>query len=136
VRENNVAPEVLNVRRFDEQQATLHKQLAAIEASAVDPSAQPENLSTIFAELLAEARKELEGLQGDGAGDINRLVARRQEAFTRATSLVQRLSDDLADMWLIQAKARVESLVLSPIQLDELTAFRVASLPRIIGSTG
>ena len=131
VRENNVAPEVLNVQRFDEQQATLHKQLAAIEASGADPAGRPAALSEVFGEILAEARRELAALEGDGAGDINRLVARRAEAFTRATSLVQRLSDDLADMWLIQAKARVESLVLSPIQLDELTAFRVAADNRL-----
>jgi hypothetical protein len=131
VRENNVAPEVLNVERFNQQQAQLHRQLAAIEAGRADPAAQPQRLAGEFEATLAEARRELAALEGDGAGDINRLVARRQEAFTRATSLVQRLSDDLADMWLIQAKARVESIVLSPIEVDELTAYRVAADNRL-----
>lgn len=117
----------LSVERFDAELAELRKRYADMEHSFQSTRNQLASHSQEVATELAKRRAELASLAPDAPGDNAQLLSDRKERFDRTSELIRQLSDDIAEMWIVEAKARLESIVLPPVEMTSEDALAIAS---------
>lgn len=122
-----VETQTLSVERFDTEVDRLKARFADMERSFEGTREKLLAQSKFVEEQLAARRQELAGLAPDAMGDKLRLTADRKRQFDVTSELVRQLSDDIAEMWIVEAKARLESIVLPPVNIDADNALGVAS---------
>jgi hypothetical protein len=122
-----VETQTLSVNRFDTEVANLKERFATMEQSFNETRqkllAQEQKVDA----ELATRRQELAGLAAEAMGDMLQLTADRKAQFDITSELVRQLSDDIAEMWIVEAKARLESIVLPQVDIGPDDALGVAS---------
>lgn len=122
-----VETQTLSVERFDTEVNRLKARFADMERSFNGTHEKLLSQRKVVEGQLAARRQELAGLAPDAMGDKLQLTADRKRQFDATSELVRQLSDDIAEMWIVEAKARLESLVLPPVNIDAESALGVAS---------
>ncbi len=129
-RSDLVDANALSVERFESQLADLRERYADMEQSFASTRNQLVAHNRQTEQDLAARRQELESLAPDAPGDSAQLFADRKQRFDRTSELIRQLSDDIAEMWIVEAKARLESIVLPPVEMKSEDALAVASKHR------
>ncbi|MEX2185486.1 MAG: hypothetical protein WD875_01775 [Pirellulales bacterium] len=129
-RSDLVDANALSVERFDAELAELRKRYADMEQSFNSTRNQLAAHSRKIEQDLAQRRGELASLAPEAQGDKTKLLADRRERFDRTSELIRQLSDDIAEMWIVEAKARLESIVLPPVEMKSDDALGIASKHR------
>jgi hypothetical protein len=122
-----VETQTLSVKRFDDEIAGLEARFSDMERSFNSTREKLAAQHSKVAEQLGARQQELAGLAPDAMGDKPLLDANRKEQFDVTSELIRQLSDDIAEMWIVEAKARLESLVLPVVDIDAQDALGVAS---------
>jgi hypothetical protein len=126
-RANEFDAQLLSVSRFNHDLAALQKRYTDMEASFAHTHNLLRDQSAAVSAELAKRRAE----QGRNAnGDAPQLLADRKASFDRTSELIRQLSDDIAEMWIIEAKAQLESIVLVPVDMKSEDALAIASRHR------
>lgn len=122
-----VETQTLSVKRFNDEIAGLEARFNDMERSFNSTRDKLAAQHKKVAEQLAARQQELVALAADAMGDKLQLSADRKEQFDVTSELIRQLSDDIAEMWIVEAKARLESLVLPVVDIDAEDALGVAS---------
>ncbi len=115
-----------DIEGMAEQSETRKKSMTAAEQRQFDRDfellkADYEKRPAIYAQLEAE-------LMGMAASDMN---VNGNQVLRQLVGWTRRLSDELQSLSLIQARARLESVVLKPVELDSRTALNIARASRL-----